>query len=247
MNEEIIYCACGCGRTLMKFDNRGRKRKYIWGHNKPWLNKTRFQETKEKLRLANLGKHYSEKTKMKMSAKRRGKDNPFYRHHHTKEVKQKISEAGKGREGYWLGKKRNITPEWRQKMIKGLRKKARDPEYRKKLSLIHRGEKGSNWQGGKTKESERIRRSIEAHLWREAVFARDNWTCQKCKKRGGKLCSHHIQNFAKYPELRFAIDNGIILCKKCHQEFHKRYKVENNSKEQLEEFYAINNFGRSSP
>jgi len=34
--------------------------------------------------------------------------------------------------------------------------------------------------------------------------------------------------------IRFAIDNGITLCKECHQSFHKKYGKKNNTKEQLE-------------
>lgn len=29
----MIHCACGCGKQLEKFDNKGRPRKYIWGHH----------------------------------------------------------------------------------------------------------------------------------------------------------------------------------------------------------------------
>jgi hypothetical protein len=79
----------------------------------------------------------------------------------------------------------------------------------------------TNWKGGITPINVRIRHSIEFRLWREAVFARDNWTCQKCKVRGNILHPHHIKSFSKYPELRFAIDNGITLCKVCHEELHR--------------------------
>lgn len=72
--------------------------------------------------------------------------------------------------------------------------------------------------------------------WREAVLARDNWTCQKYGIKGGRLHSHHIQNFAQYPELRFAIDNGITFSDKAHKEFHKKYGIKNNTKKQIEEF-----------
>lgn len=97
----------------------------------------------------------------------------------------------------------------------------------------------TNWKGGISKENEIFRHSVEFRLWREAVFSRDNWTCQKYGIKGGKLHPHHIQNFSQYPELRFAIDNGVTLSEKAHKEFHKKYGNKNNTKEQLEEFLKI--------
>jgi len=85
-------------------------------------------------------------------------------------------------------------------------------------------------------ESKIWRTRIEYRLWREAVFARDNWTCKKCNKTGGRIHPHHIFNFANYIELRFAIDNGITLCVKCHKEFHRIYGKKNNNREQLDEW-----------
>ena len=98
------------------------------------------------------------------------------------------------------------------------------------------GKDHHNWKNGITPINEKIRHSLEMKLWREAVFARDNWTCQKYGIRGGKLHPHHILNFAEYPELRFAIDNGMTLSEKAHKEFHRTYGTRNNTREQLEEF-----------
>ena len=101
------------------------------------------------------------------------------------------------------------------------------------------GELNHRWRGGITPENHKIRTSIEFRLWREAVFSRDNWTCQKIKIKGGKIHAHHIQNFAQFPELRFAIDNGITLSEKAHIEFHQLYGKKNNTKKQFEEFISL--------
>lgn len=102
-----------------------------------------------------------------------------------------------------------------------------------------KGKDNPNWKGGLTPEQTRIRNGIEIRLWREAVFARDNWTCQKCRdNEGGNLNAHHICNFADYPGLRTAISNGLTICIDCHRKFHKIYGKINNTQEQLEEFLS---------
>ena len=91
-----------------------------------------------------------------------------------------------------------------------------------KLKPFIRGAKNANWKGGVTPQNKIIRHSIEYRLWRESVFARDGWKCKGCKKVGGKLNAHHIKPFARFPELRFAIDNGVTLCTDCHKKEHTR-------------------------
>jgi len=101
---------------------------------------------------------------------------------------------------------------------------------------FNKGEKSYLWKGGITPENVKIRNSIQMKLWREALLIRDNFTCQKCGQNGGKLQAHHILNFSIYLDLRFDINNGIILCKKCHKEFHKIYGRKDNTQEQLIKF-----------
>ncbi len=88
---------------------------------------------------------------------------------------------------------------------------------RPNISKSKMGNKNPNWKNGITPENKKIRMSNEFKLWREAVFKRDNYTCQICFKKGGELHPDHIKQFAYYPELRFTLSNGRTLCAECHK------------------------------
>lgn len=85
-----------------------------------------------------------------------------------------------------------------------------------KVAINHRGECNHRWRGGITGEQKLLRKRFEYVNWREAVYERDNYTCQCCGAYGVQLNAHHLNSFAEYPELRLEVDNGITLCEQCH-------------------------------
>jgi len=112
---------------------------------------------------------------------------------------------------------------------------------KKKYTPIRRGESGRNQEycsrdcrvKGKSKENHwnwkggiavNHRRETKEYIeWRSLVYRRDNWTCKKCglKCRKENIVAHHIKTWSEYPELRFEVSNGIVLCRSCHKKTHK--------------------------
>jgi len=190
---------------------------YNKGENNPFYNKQHSEQSKKKMSKAKKGKNFSEEHKKNISKAKLGKPSWNKGIPQSEETKRKLSEANKGEKGSFYGKHHS-------------------EETRKRISEAQRGENGHNWKGGITSLNHFFRNNVDYKLWRKAIFERDNFTCQACKKYGGDLKAHHINNFSDFPELRFAIDNGITLCKSCHQKFHKMFGQKNNTKEQLEIF-----------
>ncbi len=164
---------------------------------------------------------------------RKGKLNSFYGRKHTEESKNKmrISKLGK-----------TIPEEIRKKMSishKGIKKTIEDKKgcsERMKQRIIDgtinlkKGKEHWNWKGGVSTLNHRLRTSSMWKIWREAVFLRDNFTCQNnnciyCNNKiGVMLHPHHIKPFSLFPELRFNINNGVTYCAEFHinsKELHK--------------------------
>lgn len=174
--------------------------------------------------MPKIGFKHSEESKKQMSLKRKGK--PFTKEHLENMNKKRFgrvqSEATKlkisqNKKGQGKGVKRSM-------------------EFRKNLSEKRKGKNNPMYIDGRTPDNDIARQGMEIHLWREAVFQRDNFTCQKTGIRGGVLRAHHVLNFAEYPDLRTSIENGITLSKESHELFHKQYGIKNNTREQLNEF-----------
>lgn len=142
------------------------------------------------------------------------------------------------RKCFGLAQKGRVSPNKGKKM---------SLEARKKMSKSHKGkvawnkdkkmpqyskEKHWNWQNGKTKLGVQIRESLEYKKWREEILERDDYTCQKCGKKGnGDLHVDHIVPLAellavfKISSIKEAhnckqvwdIKNGRTLCVECHK------------------------------
>jgi len=105
------------------------------------------------------------------------------------------------------------------------------------------GKNNCNYNPNLTDKDREDRRLLpEYQFWVKNVFKKDNYICQKCNNRGGDLNAHHLMGYDKYVELRFNIDNGITLCKICHDNFHNIYGRGDNTLQQFKEHIInINN------
>jgi len=150
----------------------------------------------------------------------------------------------------WLGKHRSEETKGKLRSFMKGRHHSSETEFKKGQFSK---EKHPNWKGGITLLWNRIRGLVEYQQWVKEVFKQDNYICQICYKRGGKLNVHHntksfsviLQEFLKeYNQfspiedretlVRLAmkyqpfwdINNGITYCVECHKKFHKAQRKE---------------------
>jgi len=151
-----------------------------------------------------FGHPVSEETKRKIGTANRGRQV-------SNETREKMSLAR-------IGKKLPLTT--RVKMSATQKIVQNRAEVKERRSNRQRGSSHWNWKGGISGENHLARCSYRFREWRESVFERDNYTCQNCGLRGVFLHPHHVLSFAKYPEIRFDVDNGKTLCIDCHKYVH---------------------------
>jgi hypothetical protein len=144
--------------------------------------------------------------------------------------------GNKGRIGIMRGRKHNLKSKekmsiTRINLIKEGKIKiwCKGKSSKEDFRIIH-GNKVWSWKGGITPINKLLRNSSKYKVWREKVFLRDNFTCQKCNKLGGNLEAHHKKSFALFPKLRFVVSNGITLCKRCHIKEDKYRGEKSNGK-----------------
>lgn len=135
--------------------------------------------------------------------------------------------------GYWKGKK--FSDEHRKKISIGIKKNPIKAGFKKghvvsekrkaELRILMKGNtfgskisgsKHYNWKGGISSKRGKEMTSFKYKTWRKSIFERDNYECQFCHKRNGYVESHHIKRWVAFPDLRSDINNGITLCRPCH-------------------------------
>lgn len=173
------------------------------------------EEQSKQRSISRMGHTTSVETRQKISKAHMGMK-------HSQETKQKLSKISKGRK---------LSEVTKQRMSE-----ASTGKYVGKNNHMYgrTGSRSPRWKGGKTAFACCLRGSFEYRSWTLAVFERDKFTCQSCKKRGGDLESHHIKPFAKIldegkittfdealacAEL-WDVSNGITYCRKCHESVH---------------------------
>jgi len=70
-----------------------------------------------------------------------------------------------------------------------------------------------------------LRASYRYQKWLKQVMDNNPYCCDICgispfNTLGIELHIHHIKSFSKYPDLRFDVNNGEILCASCHRMLH---------------------------
>jgi len=226
--------------TKKKMSLSGKGRIFSLDHkkkiSKALMGKKVSEETKNKLRIIRLkqtppptfsGRHHTLESKLKISIKLKGRKL-------SKESIEKglLTRKGMKRKRHapykrkvlvclYCGKAFEVIPSVSRKYCSqscgSLGRPPRSQKTRDKIGQSIKGPKHYNWKGGKSKGYKTGYYSKEYKDWRKAVFERDNYICQKCRKRGNYLNAHHVLSFAKYPALRFEISNGQTLCQVCHK------------------------------
>ncbi len=124
------------------------------------------------------------------------------------EGRAKLSEAHQGQIAWNKGIPQ--TNETKEKIRESCQKYIPTEEAKKRQSYAQR-------EQGRARRKDFISIPVVTE-WRRQVFERDNWTCQFCGQRGGRLEADHIQPKCQRPDLVYVVDNGRTLCRSCHQQ-----------------------------
>jgi 5-methylcytosine-specific restriction endonuclease McrA len=140
----------------------------------------------------------------------------------TEEFKKAVSERNSGSKNGMFGKK-----------------VIHSEEIRERLSEAKLGSKNPRYDSNKTDEQRALSkmRNLQApgiNRWKRIIKKRGK--CEICESKEN-LIAHHLNSYRKYPEQRIDLNNGVCLCKKCHNAFHLEYGFGKNTEIQFYEWF----------
>ena len=92
-----------------------------------------------------------------------------------------------------------------------------------KTSCTKQGIAIEDFNGFITSKNQKLRCEPRMRDLKQKCYKRDNYSCNCCSKRGGRLNAHHLNSWKKFPEERYELDNLVTLCEKCHIVYHNIY------------------------
>ena len=95
--------------------------------------------------------------------------------------------------------------------------------------MIMRWKKGNRWKGSKGELRYKTWRKMVFELNKRKVGLSKYYVCVKCNKKRKTtrvLHAHHIYSWDRFQEKRYDSKNGVVLCIKCHNRFHRKYRFE---------------------
>ncbi len=130
----------------------------------------------------------------------------------------------RGEDHYRFGK--TVSDEVKEKIrktITGTKTGPHSPEWNEKIRQSHigllAGSKHPGWQGGITIENVALKAQRIYRKWSLDVRERAGNKCSVCGAKKD-LVARHVHGWRAYPELRYAVENGLSMCRKCHAKFH---------------------------
>ena len=153
----------------------------------------------------------------------KGKNPPMAGRNHSEETKRKFRLLKNS-----LGKHWKLSEETKRKISEASKGRKLSEEHKGKISEAHKGkhkkDKNNNWNPNREEVAD-IRNSYEYLQWMRKVKRKYKNICQlKDENCSGYIVVHHNKGWAKYPKLRFDVDNGICLCQYHHKQIHANKK-----------------------
>lgn len=97
-------------------------------------------------------------------------------------------------------------------------------ETRQKIRIKSQGRFGNknpNWKGGKEEKRDKRRNLGLVQIWRKKCLELDNHECRWCQSKE-RLEVNHIIPIRQIRDINLLgdVNNGITLCRKCHNKIH---------------------------